>query len=76
MAAFDPWDPDFLADPYPSYADLRAKGRVHYYEPTDQWLVPQHADVSALLRERRLGRTYQHRFSHEDFDRTPPPAEH
>ncbi|WP_369234373.1 cytochrome P450 [Streptomyces sp. R21] len=76
MAAFDPWDPDFLADPYPAYADLRAKGRVHYYEPTNQWLVPHHADVSALLRERRLGRTYQHRFTHEDFGRTAPPAEH
>jgi cytochrome P450 len=76
MAAFDPWDPAFLADPYPSYADLRAKGRVHFYEPTRQWLVPHHADVSALLRERRLGRTYQHRFSHEDFGRTAPPAEH
>jgi len=76
MAAFDPWDPDFLADPYPAYADLRARGRVQYYEPTNQWLVPQHADVSALLRDRRLGRTYQHRFTHEDFNRTPPPAEH
>lgn len=76
MAAFDPWDPAFLADPYPSYADLRAKGRVQFYEPTRQWLVPHHADVSALLRERRLGRTYQHRFSHEDFGRTAPPAEH
>ncbi|MEU5320472.1 cytochrome P450 [Streptomyces sp. NPDC021056] len=76
MAAFDPWDPAFLADPYPSYADLRGKGRVHFYEPTRQWLVPHHADVSALLRERRLGRTYQHRFSHEDFGRTAPPAEH
>ncbi|MFE2419770.1 cytochrome P450 [Streptomyces hokutonensis] len=76
MAAFDPWDPDFLADPYPSYADLRAQGRVHHYEPTDQWLVPHHADVSALLRDRRLGRTYQHRFSHEDFGRTAPPPEH
>lgn len=76
MAAFDPWDPAFLADPYPAYAELRAKGRVHYYEPTDQWLVPHHADVAALLRERRLGRTYQHRFSHEDFGRTAPPVEH
>ncbi|AZP19308.1 cytochrome P450 [Streptomyces aquilus] len=76
MAAFDPWDPDFLADPYPAYADLRARGRVQYYEPTNQWLVPQHADVSALLRDRRLGRTYQHRFTHEDFNRTPPPPEH
>jgi cytochrome P450 len=76
MAAFDPWDPDFLADPYPSYAELRARGRVHYYEPTNQWLVPHHADVSALLRDRRLGRTYQHRFTHEDFGRTAPPPEH
>ncbi|MEV2192872.1 cytochrome P450 [Streptomyces phaeochromogenes] len=74
--AFDPWDQAFLANPYPAYADLRAQGRVHYYEPTNQWLVPHHADVSALLRDRRLGRTYQHRFTHEDFGRTAPPAEH
>ncbi|WP_020119233.1 cytochrome P450 [Streptomyces canus] len=76
MAAFDPWDPAFLADPYPAYAGLRAHGRVQYYEPTNQWLVPHHADVSALLRDRRLGRTYQHRFTHEDFGRTAPPAKH
>jgi unspecific monooxygenase len=74
--AFDPWDPAFVADPYPAYARLRALGRVHYYEPSDQWLVPHHADVSALLRDRRLGRTYQHRFAHEDFGRTAPPPEH
>ncbi|MEU9310195.1 cytochrome P450 [Streptomyces sp. NPDC048256] len=73
--SFDPWDPAFVADPYPAYAELRERGRVIYYEPTDQWLVPRHADVSALLRERRLGRTYQHRFTHEDFGRTAPPAE-
>jgi cytochrome P450 len=74
--AFDPWNPVFVADPYPAYAELRERGRVHYYEPTDQWLVPGHADVSALLRDRRLGRTYQHRFTHEDFGRTAPPPEH
>src|SRR3954468_13398469 len=73
--AFDPWDPAFLADPYPAYAELRARGRVIRYEPTHQWLVPHHADVSALLRDRRLGRTYQHRFTHEDFGRTAPPPE-
>ncbi|AJP02689.1 cytochrome P450 [Streptomyces cyaneogriseus subsp. noncyanogenus] len=76
MAAFDPWDPAFVADPYPAYAELRARGRVHRYEPTGQWLVPHHADVSALLRDRRLGRTYLHRFTHEEFGRTPPPPEH
>lgn len=74
--AFDPWDPAFVADPYPAYAELRAQGRVLSYEPSDQWLVPHHADVSALLRDRRLGRTYQHRFTHEEFGRTPPPPEH
>ncbi|MFD9096183.1 cytochrome P450 [Streptomyces collinus] len=74
--AFDPWDPAFLADPYPAYAELRSRGRVIRYEPTDQWLVPHHADVSALLRDRRLGRAYQHRFTHEDFGRTPPAPEH
>ncbi|ARP70974.1 cytochrome P450 [Streptomyces pluripotens] len=73
--AFDPWDPAFLADPYPAYAELRARGRVIRYEPTDQWLIPHHADVSALLRDRRLGRTYRHRFSHQEFGRTPPPPE-
>ncbi|WP_372350534.1 cytochrome P450 [Streptomyces sp. KL116D] len=75
-APFDPWSPTFLADPYPAYAGLREAGRVHYYEPTNQYLIPHHADVSALLRDRRLGRTYQHRYAHEDFGRTAPPPEH
>ncbi|MFK8912823.1 cytochrome P450, partial [Streptomyces sp. YS-3] len=43
---------------------------------THQWLIPHHADVSALLRDRRLGRTYLHRFTHEEFGRTPPPPAH
>ncbi|MEV7614821.1 cytochrome P450 [Streptomyces sp. NPDC089799] len=73
---FDPWDPAFVADPYPAYAELRARGRVLWCEATGQWLVPHHEDVSALLRDRRLGRTYLHRFSHEEFGRTPPPPGH
>ncbi|WP_424212962.1 cytochrome P450 [Streptomyces sp. BI20] len=72
---FDPWDPTFIADPYPALRALRAQGRVIRYEPSGQWLVPRHADVSALLRDRRLGRTYLHRYTHEEFGRTPPPPE-
>ncbi|QIP85461.1 cytochrome P450 [Streptomyces sp. Tu 2975] len=75
-ALFEPWSPQFVADPYPAFAELRERGRVHWFEPTRQWLVPHHADVSALLRDRRLGRTYLHRFTHEEFGRTPPPAAH
>ncbi|MEV4919484.1 cytochrome P450 [Streptomyces tirandamycinicus] len=73
---FAPWSPAFTADPYPVYAELRERGRVHWFEPTRQWLVPHYADVSALLRDRRLGRTYLHRFTHEEFGRTPPPPGH
>ncbi|GAA3906676.1 cytochrome P450 [Streptomyces gulbargensis] len=71
-AAFDPWSPEFVADPYPAYAELRATGRAHWFAPTRQWLIPHHADVSALLRDRRLGRTYTHRFTHEEFGRAAP----
>ncbi|MFC7217034.1 cytochrome P450 [Streptomyces polyrhachis] len=73
---FRPWDPAFAADPYPAFADLRAQGRALWFEPTGQWLIPHHADVSALLRDRRLGRSYLHRFTHEEFGRTPPPPGH
>ena len=74
--AFDPWSASFVADPYPAYEALRAAGRAHYFAPSDQWLIPHYDDVSALLRDRRLGRTYLHRFSHEEFGRTAPPAAH
>ncbi|MFI0989419.1 cytochrome P450 [Streptomyces exfoliatus] len=73
-AAFDPWSPEFVADPYPAYAELRATGRAHWFAPTRQWLIPHYEDVSALLRDRRLGRTYTHRFTHEEFGQEPPAA--
>ncbi|MEV6726041.1 cytochrome P450 [Streptomyces xanthochromogenes] len=73
---FRPAERDFIANPYPAYAELRAGGRIHHYPPTGQWLIPHHADVRTLLRDRRLGRTYQHRFTHAEFGRTPPPPAH
>lgn len=73
---FDPWDAAFVADPYPAYRELRERGRAIWWEATGQWLVPHYADVSALLRDRRLGRTYLHRFTHEEFGREAPPPEH
>ena len=73
---FAPWAPSFVTDPYPAYEALRAAGRAHWFEPTRQWLIPHHDDVSALLRDRRLGRTYLHRFTHEEFGRQAPPPEH
>ncbi|MEU3504546.1 cytochrome P450 [Streptomyces hundungensis] len=76
MTPFAPGNPDFVANPYPAYAELRATARAHHYAPTNQWLIPHHADIRTLLKDRRLGRSYRHRFTHEEFGRTPPPAAH
>ncbi|MFF7633967.1 cytochrome P450 [Kitasatospora sp. NPDC008050] len=76
MTHFDPWSAEFIAHPYDAYAELREQAPVRYFEPTGQWLISRHQDVSSLLRDRRLGRTYTHRFSHEEFGRTPPDPAH
>jgi cytochrome P450 len=73
-AAFSPSDPGFVADPYPAYAALREAGRVLFDERSDHWLVPHHADVSALLRDRRFGRTYLHVATHAEMGRPEEPA--
>jgi cytochrome P450 len=75
-ALFSPTDPAFVADPYPAYAELRRGPRVQYDERTDRWLVPRHADVDALLRDRRLGRSYLHVATHAQMGRPQEPAEH
>jgi unspecific monooxygenase len=66
---FSPHDPAFVANPYPAYAELRDRGRIHYNEATNQWIVPHHKDVDALLRDRRFGRTYLHLATHADMGR-------
>ncbi len=75
-AGFAPEDPAFVADPYPVYAELRRDRPVSYDEATDHWLVTRHADVNALLRDRRFGRTYLHVASHEEMGRPAPPGWH
>jgi cytochrome P450 len=73
---FAPRDPAFIADPYPVYRELRDAHPVHYDEATDHWLVARYADVNALLRDRRLGRTYLHAATHAEMGRPEDPAWH
>ncbi|MER6824575.1 cytochrome P450 [Streptosporangium sp. NPDC000563] len=70
---FDPWNPEFVAHPYDVYDELRRERPVGFFEPTGQWLVVRHADVNALLRDRRLGRSYLHMASHQEFGRPDDP---
>ncbi|GAA0421350.1 cytochrome P450 [Acrocarpospora corrugata] len=62
-----------MAHPYDAYAELRTSSPVSFFEPTGQWLVARHADVNALLRDRRLGRSYLHTATHEAFGQQPEP---
>lgn len=73
---FTPADPAFVADPYPACRELREGPRAVHHEGTDTWLVPRHADVDALLRDRRLGRTYLHVATHTEMGRPDDPPEH
>ena len=70
---FDPWDPDFVAYPYAAYARLRAERPVFFFEPTGQWVVSRFDDVNALLRDRRLGRSYLHLASPAEMGHRPDP---
>ena len=71
---YAPADPAFVADPYPALARLRAEAPVAYDAGTHQWLVSRFADVDALLRDKRLGRTHLHVASFEEWGRPMPPA--
>jgi unspecific monooxygenase len=74
--AFAPDDLAFIADPYPVYAEMRERTPIWYDEATDHWLVPRFADVNALLRDRRFGRTYHHMAMHAEMGRPEEPDWH
>jgi cytochrome P450 len=54
----DPGNPDFLRDPYPVLAALRANGPVLWHEPMGVWLATTHEAVSQVLRNRAFGRIW------------------
>lgn len=51
-------DPDFVRDPYPVLAQLRSHGKPLWHEEMQLWLAATHADASAVLRSKTLGRIY------------------
>lgn len=71
---FTPSDPAFVANPYPAYEALRRGPRVQHHAGSDTHLVSRHADVDALLRDRRLGRSYLHVATHAEMGQPEEPA--
>ena len=53
--SLDPRNESFVQNPYPFYAELRAKAPVFRWTDLDNlWCFAKHEDVSALLRDRRF----------------------
>jgi cytochrome P450 len=49
--ALDPYSPEFLADPYPRYAELREAGPVVWLEPYEHYAVARHAETKIVLED-------------------------
>lgn len=72
IARFDPSDPAFIADPYPVLNAIREATPGFRNPLTGQWTITRFADVQEILRDRRLGRAYTHRYTHEQFGAPAP----
>jgi cytochrome P450 len=56
--SFNLKDSQFLLNPYPVLSELRAHGRPIWHEEMQLWLAATHADATAVLRSKCLGRIY------------------
>ena len=71
---FNPMDPEFMADPYPTYHRLRADDPVHH-SPLGFWVLSRYPDVMASLRDPRLIKEPIAAFVAARFGMaTPPPG--
>jgi cytochrome P450 len=50
---FNPWTPEFIADPYPFYHRLRTTDPMHL-TPLGFHVASRHADVTEVLRDKTL----------------------
>jgi len=60
-------DPEFIADPYPTFAAARAAAPVSWDSALGMWLAFNHAASNAVLRDRRLGRIWRDREPADTF---------
>ena len=67
QVSLDPRHDHFVQDPYPFYADLRARCPVFRWEQLGHWCFAAYDDVNALLRDRRFGRQILHLATREEL---------
>lgn len=74
ITRFDVDDASFIANPYPVLNELREATPIFWNERTGQWTLTRFSDVYETLRDRRLGRSYSHLYSHAQLGRQEPDA--
>ena len=47
-------DPEIIANPYPSYHQMRTRDPVHWNAETPCWDLTRYADVESVYRDRRM----------------------
>lgn len=71
-------EPGFLQDPYPALNAAREETPIFLAEREEGqaplWMLTRHEDVNKTLRDRRLGRVFDHVMSHDDVGMAPPAA--
>ncbi len=63
---FDPYNPQFIENPYPVYHRLRSETPIFFHEGWNLWFFTTYEDISTLLGDKRLGRTMDHVLSSGD----------
>ena len=68
---FQPYEPAFLEDPYPTFLRLRAERPVFYDEDWRLTFFTRHKDIKSIFMDRqRFGRDYRHRLKDDQVDST------
>ena len=60
-------DPNFINNPYPELAQLRAEGKPIWHEETNMFLAARYDDANATLRNKSLGRIFTARQPESDW---------
>ena len=65
-------DPAFVQNPYPLLAQLREEQPVFFDPEMNRVVLTHHADIGAVLRDKRFGRSALHRYSRDELGWPPP----
>ena len=72
-------DPAFLQDPYPTLNAVREEVAIFQADRESGqpplWMLTRHDDVNKTLRDRRLGRVFDHVMTYDDVGIEPPTSD-